>query len=80
MTASRIPKSRRGWAAFGSKGKLMRFEADSGASKNALPKRNLEAARKMRAMRAREVTVQENSYVCFEFFDLGSLIKMTLGM
>ena len=59
MTASRIPKSRRGWAAFGSKGKLMRFEENSGASKNALPKRNLEAARKVRAIWAQEAAFQE---------------------
>ena len=59
MTASRIPKSRRGWAAFGSKGKLMRFEENSGASQNALPKRNLEAARKVRAIWAQEAAFQE---------------------
>lgn len=59
MTASRIPKSRRGRAAFGSKGKCMRFEEDSGARKNTLPKRNLEAARNVRAIWAREATIEK---------------------
>lgn len=72
MTTSRIPKSRRGWAAFGSKGKFMRLEEDSGARKNALPKSDREAARNVRAIWAREATFQE----CF---CVSRSIKMTLG-
>lgn len=37
----------------------MRFEEDSGARKNTLPKRNLEAARNVRAIWAREATIEK---------------------
>jgi len=63
MTASRIPKSRKGWAAIGSKGKLRRFEENSGARKNALPKRNLETAINIinvRAIWAKEAAFSRN--------------------